>query len=132
MGNSIGNSIKRNPGFPDTPFKDISIILQLLKKKKRANAILTGRFIGKTYTEYQREFVEHFPYGKQIGNFLDQQNCRKRPQAQKPILLGQKSEKADNHVPNFEFLQKYLKFAHEFSVQNGSYAFPNELVRFRI
>ena len=25
-----------------------------------------------------------------------------------------------------------MKFAHEISVQDGSYAFPNELVRFRI
>ena len=32
---------------------------------------------------------------------------------------------------NFEIIEKYMKFAHEISVQNGSYAFPNELMRFR-
>ena len=31
----------------------------------------------------------------------------------------------------FEIFRKYMKFAHEFSVQDGSYAFPNELMRFR-
>ena len=59
---------------------------------------MTGRFIGKTYKEYQREFVEHFPYGKQIGNILDQQNTQKRPQAQKPIFLGLESEKSENRI----------------------------------
>ena len=34
IGNSIGNSIKKNPDFPDTPFKDISIILKLFLKKR--------------------------------------------------------------------------------------------------
>ena len=100
--------------------------------KKKANAILTGRFIGKTYTEYRREFVEHFPYGKQIGKILDIQNMQKRPRAPKPILLGQESGKSENQIPNLEFFQTYLKFAHEISVQDGSYAFPNELTRFRI
>ena len=52
-----------------------------------------GRFIGKTYKEYRREFVEHFPYGKQLGKFVDQQNMQKPPQTQKPILLGMESEK---------------------------------------
>ena len=42
---------------------------------------LAGTYIGKTYTEYRREFVEHFPYGKQIGKFLDQQNRQKRPRS---------------------------------------------------
>ena len=37
--------------------------------------------------------------------------------------------KLDYMLENFE---KYHKFAHDISVQNGSYAFPNELVRFRI
>ena len=76
--------------------------------------------------------MEHFPYGKQIGKFLDQQNIQKRPQARKPILLGLKSEKSGNQVPHFYFFEKYLKFAHAISVQNGCDAFPNELMRFRI
>ena len=42
-----------------------------------------------------------------------------------------KSEKYGNQVPNFQFFEKYMKFAHEISVQNGSYAFPNKLMRFR-
>ena len=91
---------------------------------------MTERFIGKTYKEYQREFVEHFPYGKQIGKFLDPKNIQKRPQAQKPILLGQEYEKSENQIIFWKFW-KYMKFAHEFSVQDGSYAFPNELMRFR-
>ena len=45
--------------------------------KKRASAILTGTYIGKTYKEYRREFVDHFPYGKQIGKSLDQQKTGK-------------------------------------------------------
>ena len=75
--------------------------------------------------------MEHFPCGKQIGHFLDQQNTQTRPQAQKPILLGLESEKSENQIPNFEN-DKYMKFAHEISVQNGLDAFPNELMRFRI
>ena len=63
---------------------------------------MTGRFIGKTYTEYQREFVEHFPYGKQIGIFLDQNSRQKRPQAQNPIFLGLESEKSENQIIFFE------------------------------
>ena len=57
---------------------------------------------------------------------------QKRPQAQQPIFLGLGSEKSENMVPKFEIFEKYLKFAHEMSVHNGSYAFPNELMRFRI
>ena len=87
--------------------------------------------MGKTYTEYQNEFVEYFPYNKQIGNILDQQHWQKRPQAQQPIFLGLWSGKSENHIPNVENFEKDLKFAPEISVQNGSYAFPNELMRFR-
>ena len=32
-----------------------------------ASSILTGRYVGSTFVEDQREFVEHFQYGKQIG-----------------------------------------------------------------
>ena len=52
----------------------------------------------------------------------------KRPQAPKHIFWDWNLE---NQVPNFEKIEKYLKFAHENSVQNGSYAFANELMRFR-
>ena len=82
--------------------------------------------------EDQREFVEHFQYGKQIGKILDIKNRQKRHRAPKHILLGLKSEKSGNQVPNFGIFEKYLKCAHKISVQNGSDAFPNELVRFRI
>jgi len=43
---------------------------------------------------------------------------KKRLQAQKPIFLGLESEKYEKQIP-FLFFEKYLKFAHEFSVQNG-------------
>ena len=82
--------------------------------------------------EHQREFVEHSQYGKQIGKILDIKNTQKRHRAPKHILLGLKSEKYGNQVPNYEKFETYLKFAHEMSVHNGSDAFPNELVRFRI
>ena len=91
---------------------------------------MTGTYIGKTYTEYQREFVEHFPYGKQIGKFADLKNKQKRPQAPKPIFLGLESEKSENQVPYFEIFEKYIKDAPKKTVQNGCDAFPNELVRF--
>ena len=75
--------------------------------------------------------MEHFPYGKQIGKFLDQQNKQKRPQAHKPIFLGLDSEKYENVIPLLKNW-KFLEVAHEISVHNGSYAFPNELMRFQI
>ena len=59
-------------------------------------------------------------------------NTQKRPQAKKPIFLALESEKSENQVPNFENCENYLKFAHAISVLNGSDAFPNELMRFRI
>ena len=68
--------------------------------------------------------MEHFQYGKQIGKILDIQNKQKRHRAPKHILLGLKSEKSGNQVPNVEFVEEYLKFAHEISVHNGSDAFP--------
>ena len=99
--------------------------------KKKARAILAGRYVRSTFVEHQREFVEHFQYGKQIGKILDIKNKQKRHRAPTHILLGLKSEKSGNQVPN-EIFEKYLKFAHGISVQNGSDAFPNELTRFRI
>ena len=76
--------------------------------------------------------MEHFPYGKQIGKLLDPKNMQKRPQAHKPIFLGLKSEIMETMFQILIGLEKYLKFAHDISVRNGSYAFPNELMRFRI
>ena len=51
-------------------------------------------------------------------NLLDQKNTQKRPQAPKPIFLGQESEKSENKIPIFDFFEKYRKFAHEISVHN--------------
>ena len=93
---------------------------------------MTGRYVRSTFVEDQREFVEHFQYGKQIGKILDIKNRQKRHRAPKHILLGLEYEKSGNQVPFFENVEKHLKFAHEISVQNGSDAFPNELTRFRI
>ena len=69
--------------------------------------------------EHRREFIENCQYGKQIDEFLDQKNMQKRPQAPKPIFLGVESEESENQVPKFEIFEKYMKFAHEISVQNG-------------
>ena len=81
--------------------------------------------------EHRREFIENCQYAKQIDDFLDLKNMQKRPQAPKPIFLGLESEKSGNHVSYFETFENYMKFAHEISVQDGSYAFPNELTRFQ-
>ena len=81
--------------------------------------------------EHRREFIEHLQYGKHIGEMLDIKNMQKRPQAPKPVFLGQESEKSENQIIIWIF-RKYLKSAHGISVQNGSYAFPSELMRFRI
>ena len=49
----------------------------------------------------------------------------------KTHFLGLEYEKSGNLVPNLDFFEKYFKIAHEMSVHNVSYAFPNELMRFR-
>ena len=99
---------------------------------KRATAILTGRFIRTIFMEHQREFVEHFQYGKQIGKILGIKKQAKTSRGPKTHLLGLEYEKSGNQVPNFEKDENMNTHAHESSVQNGSYAFPNELMRFRI
>ena len=76
--------------------------------------------------------MEHLQDDKQIGKIVDIKNRQKRHRVPKHILLGLESAKSVNQVPNSEKLEKYLKFAHGISVHNASYAFPNELVRFRI
>ena len=82
--------------------------------------------------EHRREFIEQMQYGKQICNFLDQQNMQTRPQGTKPIFLGLESEKSENQASHFENFVKYIKDAPNKTVQNGSYTSPNELMRFRI
>ena len=73
-----------------------------------ANAILTGRYVGSTFVEHQRWFVEHVQYGKQIGKILDMENMQKRHWAPTPIFLGLESEKSGNQVPIFEMFETYL------------------------
>ena len=82
--------------------------------------------------EHRREFIEHLQYCKHIDDFLDQKNTQKRPQAQKPTFLGLESEKSEVWIPDFEIFENSHKLAHEISVHIGSYAFPNELMRFPI
>ena len=59
------------------------------------------------------------------------QKRQKTSTGPKADFLILESEKSGNQVPNFEIFENYMKFAHRISVQNGSYAFPNELMRFR-
>ena len=61
---------------------------------------------------------------------MDTKKSQKRPQATKPILLGQESGESENMVPDFVKFETYIKDAPKKTVQNGSYAFPNELMRF--
>ena len=64
--------------------------------------------------EHQREFVEHFPYGKQIGEVLDIKNKQKRPQTQTPIFLGLESEKPENWIPGFAKFENILNLLMKF------------------
>ena len=61
--------------------------------------------------------------------FWTQKTHKKRPQAKKPIFLGQESEKSENQIPYFEIFEKYIKDAPKKTVRNGSYTSPNELAR---
>ena len=72
---------------------------------------------GPGFVEHQKEFVERFQYGKQIGEILDIQNKQKNPQAQKPILLGLKSEESGNQVPNLNTFEKYEKCSRNFCAE---------------
>ena len=59
---------------------------------------MTGRFIGKTYKEYQSKFIEKLQDGKEIRDFWTCQNVKKRTQAPKPFfghLKVQKVQKVD-------------------------------------
>ena len=64
-------------------------------------------------------------------NFWTYKSAKKRPQATTPIFLALESEKSENMVPYVDFSEKYENDAHNKSLQNGSYTFPNELMRFR-
>ena len=91
---------------------------------------MTGRFIGKTYKEYQSEFIEDFQYGKQIGEILDMPKRPKTSTGPKTHVLGLEYEKSGNQVPIFEKFEKSIKEAPKKTVQNGSSTFANELMRF--
>ena len=75
--------------------------------------------------------MEHFPYGKQIGKILDMKTAKNVPRSQNRFswVWNLKNLKIDSSFVKFE---KYMKLTHEISVHNGSDAFPNELMRFRI
>ena len=66
-----------------------------------------------------------------LMNCWTNKNKQKRHRAHKPIFLGLESGKSENMVPIFENFEKNEKDAPKQTVQSGSYAFPNELVRFR-
>ena len=51
---------------------------------------MTGRYVGSTFVEDQREFVEHLQIGKQIGKLLE---MPKGPQAQKNFFWVWNMEK---------------------------------------
>ena len=92
---------------------------------------MTGRFIGKTYKEYQSKFIGNCKNGKQIDDFLDIPKRQKSSTGPKTLFLILESEKSGNQVLNFGNLEKYQKDAHKKTVQNGSNTFANELMRFR-
>ena len=56
--------------------------------------------------------------------------CQNAPRPQKPFFWDWNMKNLETRF-HFENFEKYLKFAHGISVQDESYAFPNELVRFR-
>ena len=70
-----------------------------------ANAILAGTYVRSTFVEHQRGFVEHFQYGKQIGQILDIKNRQKTSPGPKTHFIGLESENSGNHVP----IQKGMK-----------------------
>ena len=99
---------------------------------KRASAILTGTYIGKTYTEYQNEFVEHFPDGKHIGNILDIKTRKNVTGPQNTFCGSGICKYLETRFQILKDSKKNLNFAHDISVHNGCDPFPNELMRFRI
>ena len=91
---------------------------------------MTGRFIGKTYKEYQSKFIENFQYGKQIDDFLDMQKRQKTSTGPKTDFIGSGIWKIWKPGSKFWKFEKYIKDAPKKTVQNGSSTFANELMRF--
>ena len=69
---------------------------------------MTLRFLGKTFVEHRREFIDKLQYGKQIGKCLDIRDMQKRPQAPKPIFLGLESEKYEHQIIVCENVENML------------------------
>ena len=67
---------------------------------------MTGRFIGKTYKEYQRELIENFQNCEEIRDFLDMPKRQKATTGPKTHVLGLGYEKSGNHIPNLENFEK--------------------------
>ena len=63
-------------------------------------------YIRSTFITDQTKFIDNCQYGKQIGEFLNEQNKQKRPQAQKPIFLGVESENLVHVFENFGNMEK--------------------------
>ena len=65
-----------------------------------------------------------------VNNSVNFWTCQNVPRPQN-TFLGLEYDKYGNQVPVFEMFEKYIKYATKKTVQNGSYAFPNELTRFQ-
>ena len=63
---------------------------------------MTAIYIRSIYNEDQREFIEHFQIGKQIGKLLD---MPKRPQAHKHILWRYSDRNKWPQVDLFEYMR---------------------------
>ena len=92
---------------------------------------MTGRFIGTTYKEYQRELIGNFQNGEGNRDFLDMPKRPKTTTGPKTHVLVLEYEKSGNLIPNCKNVEKYEKDAHKQTMQNGSNTFVNELMRFR-
>ena len=55
----------------------------------------------------------------------------KRSQAPKHICWDWNLENQENWFQHLRILKMFKTYVHDNSVHNGSYAFPNELMRFR-
>ena len=77
----------------------------LISFRKRANTIVTGRYVGSTFVEHQRQFVEHSQYGKHISKMLHIQNWQKNVTGSQNTFVGVWNLK--NMETRFHFLQKH-------------------------
>ena len=75
---------------------------------------MTGTYIGKTYKEYQREFVEHFPYGKQIGEILDTKKCKNVTGPQNRFSWVWNLKNLETRFQLLRFLKNILKLLMKF------------------